>query len=339
MKKALGMAGVVGVMAGSLALTSPASAEITIGDGNAVVVLTPCGKDKSLGSELVADCSYSAFKLKADGAPSYIYVTQDGYIVWKGGTITAGALDFPASGQTWPDLALKFSGIPITSSATPAKITGTVDSQGKVDLAMSFATTLKTPLGKCTLSGNVALSSAATDSLGKGVGKAYDPTTARFAAASTTPATVTTSGAAAVCGLLQTNYDLATGMGWLIDGYIGLPGGTAPPVVPPAPEPVDQTAKVSVPKKIKAKGETVILKKAVMTNADQSAKSKVTWSTKKNAKGTKKKLASVKTTKAGKVTITTKGKAKVLYVKLSLSAPATSGYKAYEYTKTWKIKK
>ncbi|MCU0277592.1 MAG: hypothetical protein MUE31_01730 [Candidatus Nanopelagicales bacterium] len=151
MKKALGMAGVVGVMAGSLALTSPASAEITIGDGNAVVVLTPCGKDKSLGSELVADCSYSAFKLKADGAPSYIYVTQDGYIVWKGGTITAGALDFPASGQTWPDLALKFSGIPITSSATPAKITGTVDSQGKVDLAMSFATTLKTPLGKCTL--------------------------------------------------------------------------------------------------------------------------------------------------------------------------------------------
>ena len=45
-----------------------------------------------------------------------------------------------------------------------------------------------------------------------------------------------------------------------------------------------------------------------------------------------------KTTKAGKVTLKTTGKAKKLYVKLSMKAPATAGFEAYSYTKKWTVK-
>ncbi len=111
---------------------------------------------------------------------------------------------------------------------------------------------------------------------------------------------------------------------------------TAPPVTPTAP-PVapalqKQTASVKVPKKIKYKGKTVLLKKAVRTNAAQKAKSKVT------VKPKKKKYSRVKTTKSGKVTIKTRGKKK-LKVTLKLRAPATSQYTAYTYTKKWTVKK
>ncbi len=45
------------------------------------------------------------------------------------------------------------------------------------------------------------------------------------------------------------------------------------------------------------------------------------------------------TTRSGKLTITTTGKARKLFVKLRLTAPATPAYTAYSYTKTWKITK
>ena len=54
----------------------------------------------------------------------------------------------------------------------------------------------------------------------------------------------------------------------------------------------------------------MLLKKAVVTNAGQTATAKVTWSTKKSAMGNKARFASVTTSKAGKVTITTTRKAK-----------------------------
>ena len=41
------------------------------------------------------------------------------------------------------------------------------------------------------------------------------------------------------------------------------------------------------PKRIGRKGKTVLLKKAVVTNAGQTATAKVTWSTKKSAMGNK----------------------------------------------------
>ena len=120
----------------------------------------------------------------------------------------------------------------------------------------------------------------------------------------------------------------------------GTPPPTPPPSTPPPPAvTAAQTAVVKVPKRLKAKGATVVLKKAVVTNAGQKATSRLTWSTKKSAKGAKKKYATVRTTRSGKVTITTTGKARKLYVKLRLKAPATAGYTAYSYTTTWTVKK
>ena len=95
--------------------------------------------------------------------------------------------------------------------------------------------------------------------------------------------------------------------------------------------PLTQTATVTTPKKIKYLGKTVLLKKAVKTNAGQPATSKVTVL----PKG--KKYSKVKTTPKGKVTITTLGKKK-LKVTLTLTAPATSQYATYSHTKKWTVK-
>jgi len=119
-------------------------------------------------------------------------------------------------------------------------------------------------------------------------------------------------------------------MGWYLTGTMTLP--SAAPVIQ------KQTAVVKVPKKVKRKGKTVLLKKAVVTNAGQKADAKVTWSTKKSAKGSNLKLAAVKLSKAGKVTLRTSGKAKKLYVRLSLKAPAVTGFEAYSYSKKWTVK-
>ena len=110
--------------------------------------------------------------------------------------------------------------------------------------------------------------------------------------------------------------------------------GDGPPSTTAAVTPTSQaqTAKVKTPKKIKPKGKTVLLKKAVKTNAGQKAKAKVKVSPKS------KKYSKVKITKSGKVTIQTKGKKK-LKVTLKLKAPATDRYTAYSYTKKWKVKK
>ena len=105
-----------------------------------------------------------------------------------------------------------------------------------------------------------------------------------------------------------------------------------------APVAQKQTATVKVPKKVKRNGKTVLLKKAVVTNAGQQATAKVTWSTKKKTGGSNLRLAAAKTTTSGKVILRTTGKAKSLYVKLSLKAPAVEGYRAYKYTKKWTVK-
>lgn len=105
---------------------------------------------------------------------------------------------------------------------------------------------------------------------------------------------------------------------------------TPAPAVTPAPQ--QQTALVKVPKKIKYKGKTVLLKKSVKTNAGQKAKIKVI------VKPKGKRYSKVKITSKGKVTIRTLGK-KRLKVTLKLTAPATSQYTSYSYTKKWKVKK
>lgn len=99
-----------------------------------------------------------------------------------------------------------------------------------------------------------------------------------------------------------------------------------------------QTASVKLPRTVKPAGKTVLLKKAVITNADQKAAAKVTWSTKKAARGSKAKWASVKMTKSGKVAIKTTGKARRLFVKLTMRAAATDEYTAYSATKKWAVR-
>ncbi len=330
---------VAGLAAGTLMLAPPASATSIGGqDGEAVVYLPQCSKGASQTDATVADCSYSYLTKKV--APAYTYLTSQGYVLWNKGTLTSRALNFPAASQTWPKLTSLFGGA--SSTATPIDITGTVDENGRVELQVAFETFLDSSLGKCTLSGTVQLSSDATDSLGKGVGKAYDPATGRFAVASATPATPKlTPAPGSSCGAVNVAYDVSKGMGWYLSGYLIIPGGQAPVIPPPAEGGSDikvQEASVKTPKKIAKSGKTVILQKAVKTNAGQKATAKLTWSTKKSAKGTAKKFASVQTTKKGKVTITTTGKAKKFYVKLTLKAPKKGEYQAYNYTKTWNVK-
>ena len=258
-------------------------------------------------------------------APSYTYLTSQGAVAWKG-TAPGGALTFPASGQAWPTLTNLFLGASRTT--TPKDITGTVGSDGKVDLTLSYDTVIQVGANQCTLTGTVALSSQGTEKLGgQAVGKDWDPATGQFAVVSTS---YTAPAATGNCLLVNAAYDLSKGMGWYLTGTMTLP--SAPPVIQ------KQTATVKVPKKVKAKGKTVLLKKAVVTNAGQEATAKVAWSTKKKAGGSNLRLAAAKTTKSGKVILRTTGKAKRLYVRLSLKAPAVEGYRAYKYTKKWTVK-
>ena len=258
-------------------------------------------------------------------APSYTYLTSQGAVAWKG-TAPGGALTFPASGQAWPTLTNLFLGASRTT--TPKDITGTLDANGKVELTLSYDTVIQAGANQCTLTGTVALSSQGTEKLGgQAVGKDWDPATGQFAVVSTS---YTAPAATGSCLLLNAAYDLSKGMGWYLTGTMTLP--PAPPVIQ------KQTARVKVPKKVKRNGKTVLLKKAAVTNAGQEATAKVTWSTKKKAGGSNLRLAAAKTTKAGKVILRTTGKAKRLYVRLSLKAPAVEGYRAYKYTKKWTVK-
>ena len=320
MKRLIGTAAVPALTL--MAHTPIAAAEI--GNRPAEVSLVVCAAGNTQTDTFVPNCSYSYLTKVA--APSYTYLTSQGAVAWKG-TVSGGALTFPASGQTWPALTNLFMGASRTT--TPKDITGTVDANGKVDLTLSYDTLIKAGANECTLTGTAALSSQGTDKLGGADGKDWDPATGQFAVVSTSDTTPAATGS---CLLLNAAYDLSKGMGWYLTGTMSLPSAPTP-----APVTQKQTATVKVPKKVKRTGKTVLLKKAVVTNANQTATTKVTWSTRKKANGRNLKLASVKTTKAGKVTLKTTGKAKKLYVKLSLKAPAVTGYEAYSYSKTWKV--
>ncbi len=353
MKKMIAILGGVGTVAAGLALAPSASARnLNIGDGEAVVVLDKCNNDGKPQStpDRVPDCSYTSFMGKGGNATkaTFTYLSSDGAVTWNVGTLTSGALNFPAGQQTWPPI----TGLPLgtVSKSTPSDISGTINtSTGLLELKLKVATTLTAGDGKtCDITGDVTLRSDSTDPFGGVAGANYDPATGKFAVAAATPAVIATTGSG--CSSLKLLYDVDKGMGYYITGKIGLPGGKEPEVPVPGGggsggggggEVVTkkvQDAVVKTPKSIKAKGKTVILKKAITTNAGQKATAKVTWSKKKSAKGTSKKLASVTQTKSGKVTITTIGKAKKIFVKLVTKAPATDTFQAFTYTKSWTVK-
>lgn len=91
------------------------------------------------------------------------------------------------------------------------------------------------------------------------------------------------------------------------------------------------TATPSIPAKVKVGKKMVVLRSAVTTDAGQTADVSVTCSKKL-------KPCKVKEAKSGKVTVSTKKKAKGTITVL-LTAPATSTYDAYSFTKVIKVKK
>ena len=312
----------------TIGLYPPPASAVEVGNGPAAVTLNVCAAGSSQTDAYVPNCSYTYLTKVA--APSYTYLTSQGAVSWKNGTVSGGALSFPANGQPWPTLSNLFLGA--SSTITPKNLTGTVDANGKVDLTLSYDTVIQVGANQCTLTGTVQLSSQGTEKLGgQSVGKNYDPGTGEFAVVSSS---YTAPAATGSCLLVNAAYDLSKGMGWYLTGTMTLPA----PAVPPVVQQLKQTAKIKVPKRIKAQGKTVLLKKAVVTNAAQRATPTVTWATKKKAKGTNLKFAAVKYTTSGKVILRTTGKAKKLYVRLLLKAPATTGYEAYSYTKKWAVK-
>ena len=317
------LAGGIGTALALAVLTTPPASAVTLTDGPAEVNLGVCAQGSSQTDTYIPNCSYTYLTKKA--APSYTYLTSQGAVSWQNGSLAGTALSFPAAGQTWPALTGLY--LNASSVATAKNITGTVDANGKVDLTLDYDVLLTAGSAQCRLTGSTTLSSQGTETLGGAAGSNYDPATGRFAVVSTTYAAPNAIDVS-VAGCLATNiaYDLSKGMGWYLTGTMGLPGA-----------PVPQTATVKLPKKIKPKGKTVLLKKPVVTNAGQKATAKLSWSTKKSAKGKKEKYANQEI--AYKTSITTKGKAKKLYVKLTLKAPAVDGYTAYSFTKKWTVKK
>ena len=294
-------------------------------DGNAVVTLPACGQSTPIGTEAVPDCSYIALPA-ASGGVYYAHLTSQGAISWRG-TARQGGLTFPVEGQTWPGLSLLDS--VVTATAKPSDITGTVAPDGTVNLTLKYDTTVGALGLSCTAKGQVLLSSTATDPVGGGQGRGWDPQTGRFAVAATSASVPVLAGPA--CLQAGDFLDLSKGLGWYVSGTLTVDPG---PVAPPA----RQKARVKLPKRVAGKGKTVILRKAVVTNAGQRADVDLTWGTKRSAKGTKKRYAKVRTTKSGKVILRTRGKAKRLYVRLRLSAPATPDYEAYARTKKWRTR-
>lgn len=316
----IGSAGLVGA-ALTIGLYPPPVAAVDLTDGPAQVSLGVCAQGSSQSDAYVPDCSYVYLSKKA--APSYTYLASQGAVSWKGGSLSGGTLAFPAAGQTWPVLTNLYLGA--TSTITAKDVTGSIDATGRVELTMDYDLRLAAGSSQCTLSGTVKLSSQGTETLGgQATGSGYDPATGRFAVVSTGHTAPAQTGS---CLLTNAAYDLSKGVGWYLTGTMSLPGAAKP-----------QTATPKLPKTIKAKGTTVLLRKTLRTNAGQPVWTTPTWSTKKKAAGKNAKYASANITKAGKLTITTTGKAKKLYVKLVLHAPAVEGYQPYRLVKKWTVK-
>lgn len=309
----------------SAAAQSPVASNLT--NGAASISLPACGQGSPIGTEPVPDCSYIAVPQKESGL-YYAHLTAQGGISWAG-TVKQGILSFPVAGQAWPTLS--FANSLVTATAEPSDITGTVDATGMVALTIRYATTIRALGLSCSAKGQVSMSSAATDPVGGGQGRAVDPATGRFAVAATSAPPPTLTGAA--CGQAAEFLDLSKGLGWYLVGNLTL--DDAPSVDGKV---VAQKARVTLPKRIAKQGKTVVLKRGVVTNAGQAARATLTWGTKRKAKSASRKFARVKSTPAGRLTIRTTGKAKRLYVKLRLAAPATTGYAAFSRSKVWRVR-
>lgn len=317
----------IAVLTGAgLTLAAPASADI--GNGPATVTLDACAEGATQSDTYLPGCSF--LNLVGKEAPPYTYVTSQGPISWTG-TVASGLLTFPADGQIWPPL----TGLDGNRSIawTPEEIAGFVDDAGALRLAMQYTMTVDIPegvaAGQCSLSGIVELRSEGTEYRSEqAAGQNWDPVTGRFAAVSTSAYPAIPALNATCLRLAAQDYDLLKGASWYITGTMTLPS-KPPDIVVQA-----QRAAVRLPHRIKPKGKTVLLKAPVVTNAGQQAKVEVTWRGKNSPT-----FASLKTTRSGKVTLKTTGKAKRMQVTLRLTAGSTPLFHAYAKTTSWLVKR
>lgn len=306
----------------ALAVPVPAHA---VEDGPASVQLPQCAAGSPVSETRVPDCSYIALPGR-DGKVYYGYLSSAGQVTW-GGTATAGVLSFPASGQQWPVLAPLFSGIG-SARVTPGHISGMVTDAGSAQFTLTFNARVEALGSQCTATGTVTVSTDTSDAVGGGVGSRLAD--GRFAAAGTSTSEPMLTGSA--CAQASSYLDLSRGVGVYASGFLTI-GGTSSGASAGA-----QTATFKAPSKLKRKGTTVVLKKAVRTNAGQKATATLNWSTKKGANGSSARLASARTGSSGKLILKTTGAAKRLYVRLTVSAPATAGYDELLITKRWVVR-
>ena len=305
------------------ALAAPAAADPVPADGSVAVTLPACAKATPVTQVMVPGCSYVALPSK-DGTAYYAHVTSGGAVTMTG-SLSAGTLTLPAAGQSWPAIAL--AGAPVTVQVARPTVTGSLGPDGAMTLSVPYEATVNGGiLGSCTIKGATTMSSAGSDLIGGGLGRAYDPAAKTFAVAGTSAAPALQGK---LCALAGDFLDLSRGIGWYLDGSLTVDAPTAAPRA--------QTAAVKLPSRIKSKGRTVLLTGPVATNAGQTAKVSVRWGTKRTAKGSSRRYARL-TTRSGKVIIRTTGTAKKLFVRVTLRAPSIDGYSAFRTTRLWAVR-
>ena len=292
----------------------------------ASVDLPACGQDSPLTESRVLDCTYIALAAK-DGGTVYAHLTAPGAVTWRG-TEVAGSLTFPSTTQSWPVMSL-FNGLG-SGRITPTTATGTVTPAGQMALQMTFDIRISALGQQCMARGTVSTSSTAVDAVGGGQGTDRDAVTGRFALAGTSAGVPELSGSA--CAQAAQYVDLSKGVGVYLAGVLAISDNSAGGAAGA------QTAALRTPSTIKHAGKTVLLPRTVTTNAGQVATASVSWSPRKAGNGTARRYASLRTGRAGKLTLTTTGKAKRLYVRLTVSAPPTGAYEEYLVTRRWVVR-
>ncbi len=308
------------------ALLSPVPAAVAADSHPARVDLPACGQDSPLSESRVLDCTYIALAAK-DGGTVYAHLTAPGAVTWRG-TETAGSLTFPATTQSWPVMSL-FNGLG-SGRITPTTAAGTVTEVGQMALQLTFDIRISALGQQCMARGTVSTSSTGVDAVGGGQGKDRDPATGRFALAGTSAGAPELSGSA--CAQAAEYVDLSKGVGIYLEGALTV-SDTASGGATGA-----QTAVLRTPAAIRSKGKTVLLPRAVRTNAGQVATASVSWSPRKAANGSQRRYATLTAGKGGKLLLTTTGKAKRLYVRLTVSAPPTGTYGEYLVTRRWVVR-
>ncbi|MBK6762061.1 MAG: hypothetical protein IPG68_01705 [Micrococcales bacterium] len=172
-------------------------------------------------------------------------------------------------------------------------------------------------LGSCTIKGATTMSSAGSDLIGGGLGRAYDPAAKTFAVAGTSDAPALHGN---LCALAGDFLDPSRGLGWYLDGSLTV---DAPTAAPPARAAVtgwtrDQRATGGHQRRTDGEG--------LRAMGDEAHREGL--------------VAPVRTPDdpVRQVIIRTTGTAKKLFVRVTLRAPSIDGYSAFRTTRLWAVR-